>query len=172
MKVFFDLEFNERDSNNQPCDITVLSLGAVAENGRKFYQVFDPKDADINPWVRENVIPNLNIEEGEVDNQYPNYALPKHLATLKFDAWLRDLGADIQFVGYYCAYDWVLLCRLYGSMMDLPQYIKMNPIDLKGFVDFMGLRYEFEDVPGHNALRDAEGIMRDYKKLWGRVGTV
>jgi hypothetical protein len=56
-------------------------------------------------------------------------------------------------------------------MMDLDPRIHMNPIDLKCISQAIannGNEFEFEDVPGHNALMDAEGIRRDAYRLFTR----
>ena len=55
MRVWYDAEF----STTAP-DIGLVSLGAVAEDGREFYGVsteFDPDGA--HPWVKANVLPQL-----------------------------------------------------------------------------------------------------------------
>lgn len=40
-----------------------------------------------------------------------------------------------EFYGYYCDYDWVLLCSLFGTMMDLPKGFPMYCRDLKQTLD-------------------------------------
>ena len=40
-----------------------------------------------------------------------------------------------QFYGYYCDYDWVVFCWLFGKMIDLPQGFPMYCIDLKQMLD-------------------------------------
>lgn len=40
-----------------------------------------------------------------------------------------------KFYGYYADYDWVLLCSLFGRMIDLPKGFPMYCIDLKQMVD-------------------------------------
>jgi hypothetical protein len=42
---------------------------------------------------------------------------------------------DIEFYGYYADYDWVLLCSLFGRMIDLPKGFPMYCIDLKQMLD-------------------------------------
>ena len=46
-----------------------------------------------------------------------------------------NLDTDIQFYGYYCDYDWVAFCWLFGKMIDLPKYFPMYCIDLKQMLD-------------------------------------
>ncbi len=38
---------------------------------------------------------------------------------------------DVQFYGYYCDYDWVVFCSLFGRMIDLPKGFPMYCRDLK-----------------------------------------
>lgn len=47
----------------------------------------------------------------------------------------KKLDQDIEFVGYFCDYDWVLLCSLYGNMSDLPKHFPKYCIDLKQKID-------------------------------------
>ena len=41
----------------------------------------------------------------------------------------------IEFYGYYCDYDWVVFCWLFGRMIDLPKDFPMYCIDLKQELD-------------------------------------
>lgn len=64
------------------------------------------------------------------------------------------------FYGYYCDYDWVLFCSLFGRMLDLPKGYPMYCRDLKQMMDELNLTKEWKDmnVPGdneHHALADA-----------------
>lgn len=43
--------------------------------------------------------------------------------------------AQPEFYGYYCDYDWVLFCSLYGRMIDLPEGYPMYCRDVKQLVD-------------------------------------
>ena len=45
-----------------------------------------------------------------------------------------------QFYGYYCDYDWVIFCWLFGRMMDLPEGFPMYCIDLKQMMDEVGFK--------------------------------
>lgn len=40
-----------------------------------------------------------------------------------------------EFYGYYCDYDWVVFCSLFGRMIDLPKGFPMFCIDLKQIMD-------------------------------------
>lgn len=43
--------------------------------------------------------------------------------------------AQPEFYGYYCDYDWVLFCSLFGTMMDLPKGFPMYCRDTKQMLD-------------------------------------
>ena len=46
-----------------------------------------------------------------------------------------------EFYGYYCDYDWVLFCSLFGRMIDLPKGFPMYCIDLKQMLDELAAHY-------------------------------
>ena len=52
------------------------------------------------------------------------------------EQWILDYDTkDVQFYGYYCDYDWVVFCWLFGRMIDLPKGFPMYCIDLKQILD-------------------------------------
>lgn len=108
MRIWLDTEFIERGREHP---ITLISLGAINEKGQGFYEIsseFDPNTA--SPWVVENVInklppnkPRLTVEE----------------IAAKFQAWVGTEEKP-EFWAYYADYDWVVVCQMFGTMMDLP----------------------------------------------------
>lgn len=46
-----------------------------------------------------------------------------------------------EFYGYFCDYDWVVFCALFGTMMDLPKGYPMYCIDLKQMLDDKAKHY-------------------------------
>lgn len=57
MKLFFDCEFTGLRK-----DTTLISLGIVDENGKKFYAEFtDYDERQCGEWIKENVIKNLHL---------------------------------------------------------------------------------------------------------------
>ena len=88
-----------------------------------------------------------------------------------------------QFYGYYCDYDWVVFCWLFGRMIDLPKGFPMYCIDLKqelerlnetlGYnCDVKGCSYRLQEKPNypiqtntHNALADARWNKQLYEFL-------
>ena len=81
------------------------------------------------------------------------------------DDFIRKDGKSIELWGWCAAYDFVALCQLFGTMMDLPlgwpHYIR----DIQYLLD--GQSIDDSDLPqqegtAHNALEDARHI----QKLW------
>lgn len=73
----------------------------------------------------------------------------------------------VSFYGYYADYDWVLLCSLFGRMIDLPTGFPMICFDIQQLItdhkiDKDKLLKEIPQVNEHNALSDA----RWNKKLY------
>lgn len=95
--------------------------------------------------------------------------------------------AQPEFYAYYADYDWVLLCSLFGSMMDLPPGFPMYCKDLKQYKDeaidngvyfvgenmtkegkaiaFEALRDYPLNINEHNALSDAKWNQKLYNFL-------
>lgn len=76
-----------------------------------------------------------------------------------------------EFWAYYCNYDWVVFCQLFGKMIDLPKGFPMFCMDLKNLMEFKGLTKEWKQqvcpdpVGEHNALVDAYWNL----KLWESI---
>jgi hypothetical protein len=65
-----------------------------------------------------------------------------------------------EFWAYYGDYDWVVLCQLFGTMMDLPKGWPMMCMDLKQLAVHLGCsmlppQYMTDFNPEHHALNDA-----------------
>jgi hypothetical protein len=139
MKIWFDTEFIEDGKT-----IDLMSIGAIREDGKQYYsEVIECDLFRASPWVRENVIPHLR---GGIDRR-----------------GRKEIAADlIEFMGekpeiwaYYADYDWVVLCQLYGTMMDLPKGWPMYCRDVKQLCDGVGNPKLPEKNQEHNALFDA-----------------
>jgi len=152
MKYFIDTEFAER-----PYSIDLISIAIVAEDGREFYaESYDFQDHMANDWVRENVLPQLWSRHP--DNKFGFGGTMNRLEIAK--SVRLFVGEDKpEFWGYYCDYDWVVFCWLFGSMMDLPKGFPMYCRDLKQLCDSMGNpRLPPNDKDVHHALHDARWI--------------
>jgi len=96
VRIFYDLEFGDTAR-----EISLVSIGAVGEDGREFYAVsseFDP--LAVHPWVRDNVLPQLP----PASTWQPRARLREEL--------LAFLGPEPVLWAWYGAYDHVALCQL------------------------------------------------------------
>lgn len=157
MKYFIDTEFAEK-----PCQIDLISLAIVAEDGREFYAESSEFDySQANEWVKQNVVPQLWHLQADKS---------------KYNAWIRDRGCGgllsrteiarevrlfigddkPEFWGYYADYDWVVFCWLFGPMVDLPKGWPMYCRDIKQWADQLGgVQLPQQDTGEHHALADA-----------------
>jgi hypothetical protein len=141
VKIWFDTEFIEDGKT-----IELISIGAIREDGQTFYREAAWTDLSrASSWVVENVIPHLKGGMARV--------------------WKQQLAVDMvsfagekpEFWAYYADYDWVALCQLYGTMMDLPKGWPMYCRDVKQLCDSLGNPPLIKQTEGpeHNALADA-----------------
>lgn len=151
MKIFFDTEFIEDGKT-----IELISIGMIREDGSRLY--IENSDCDYSrasEWVQQNVLPHLT------GPRYPKY----HIAS----AVRNFVGVKPEFWAYYADYDWVALCQLYGTMMDLPEGWPMFCLDIKQWACMLG----DPDLPAqqgvtHNALEDAVWCSQVYQFLLRR----
>lgn len=169
MKIFYDTEFLEDGQT-----IELISIGLVAEDGREYYAV--SRDASRrrlrrrirkHPWLMANVVPSLPKAHGDWNLYMPrrwlfNYSdpcvKPRHLIARE----VRDFilaEPDPQLWAWYGAYDHVVLCQLWGRMIDLPDGVPMWTNDLKHEARRLGNPQMPEQESGeHNALADARHV--------------
>jgi hypothetical protein len=155
VKYFVDTEFYEDGKT-----IDLISLGVVAEDGRELYLCNREAQLHrVNDWVRANVLPQLPpygdpawVSRMEMADQlmaFTGHNIPSQLAPA------HD-PTPIQFLAYYADYDWVVLCQLFGTMMDLPERFPKWCYDLKQLsVDVGSPKHPPDPKDEHNALADA-----------------
>ena len=147
MKIWLDTEFMEDGERIVP-----LSIGAVREDGAEFYVEFEADYSLANDWVRANVLPHLD------GTQHPRGFIAGSLIDFA-DPGGDRFGERPEFWGYYCDYDWVLLCQLYGRMVDLPRGWPKFCMDLKQELVRAGNpRLPEQAGTEHHALADARWI--------------
>jgi hypothetical protein len=148
MKIFFDTEFIEDGKT-----IELLSIGMVREDGMSYYA--EPAETDrtlANEWVAYHVIPELT---GPI---YPKADIARQI--------VEFVGPNPEFWAWYADYDWVALCQLYGTMMDLPETFPMYCRDFKQWVDDNGNPQMLKHLGvQHNALDDALWLKRNFARL-------
>lgn len=171
MRFWFDTEFIDDGQS-----IDLISIGIVAEDGRRYYAVsLDANYDNAGEWVKANVLPLLPSRPETI-----NYSDPSVSSRIKEEGllWrtrsqiaidlLDFLGSSPEMWAYFADYDWVVFCQIFGSMMDLPTGYPMYCRDLKQECDRLG----FADFPlqenEHNALSDAVWC----KSLWERLFSV
>lgn len=165
MRVFFDCEFTGLHQ-----DTTLISLGAISENGDALYIEFGDYDkTQIDDWLRENVIANLG--KPDTDCLYAaDYSHIEGACYLKH--WLKRFR-NVEMWSDCLAYDWVLFCELFGGGAEcLPRNVYYIPFDLCTLLKVKGIdpdihRETFAGTKGgkrHNALHDAIVIKACYEK--------
>jgi len=184
-RYWFDTEFLEDGRT-----IDLISIGIVAEDGRQYYAV----SRDINlvklfdhPWVAEHVAPQLPwkvLERGKTlswitADHDVSTGVWKHRDEIVRDIKTfcdPEIYGKPEFWAYYADYDWVVLCQLFGTMMDLPKGWPMYCRDIKQWADMLGNPTLPEQGEGeHHALADArwnqqawDFLDREQKKGWIR----
>jgi hypothetical protein len=123
VRYVFDTEFWERGSDYP---IIPISIGIVSEDGRELYCV--NKEAPIyeistqSEWLSKNVLPRLHRDGCK-------YRSRREIA----QEILKLIGDDPEpeFWAYFADYDWVVLCQLFGTMIQLPRHLPMWCRDVK-----------------------------------------
>lgn len=186
--LFFDAELTGLRK-----DTTLISLGIVSDNGKRFYAEFnDYNESQCDEWIKNNVINNLHLGGmgdgiSDIDEEPSGIMVRgnKNYVSKELKEWISQFDS-IQFVSDVCHYDFVLLIDfLTGgrTALDLPDNISAVCHDINsdiakhyGISDreaFDKSREEIvselcgHEVEGvkHNALYDAEVI----KAIWEEV---
>lgn len=155
MRYYLDTEFYE-DGHT----IDLISIGVVREDGASMYAVSREARLDrVSDWVRDNVLPHL-----------PLYGSPEWMTRAEIraavDAFTRPPdGSKPEVWAYFADYDWIVLCQLFGTMMDLPEHLPRFCMDLKQLAFERGDPKLPEVENEHNALADARWNMRVHRLL-------
>ena len=183
MKIFYDTEFIERGPD---LPIELISIGMVREDGEELYLI----NADMSlptlyrmEWLRTNVMPHLPVRtEGDApgqtilvwDTEHPDYSKVKSRWDIRdavYDFVLGGLTTEKvdnpELWAYYGAYDHVVLCQLFGSMVDLPLDFPMVSMDLVQAVQAASPLPGLPEQQGdeHHALADARWVRDAYNWL-------
>ena len=155
MRYYFDTEFHENGRTIQP-----ISFGMVAEDGRELYMEFKCDHLPVNDFVKEHVIPNLTWDHSD---RLMAYGLSAREQLIDF------VGADMpEFWAYFADYDWVVLCQMFGRMVDLPSHFPMFCRDVQQVYvemeDRTGLKPD-KPKDAHNALADAKWTKEFHERL-------
>lgn len=152
MKYFYDTEFIEDGKT-----IDLISIGIVADDGRTYYAISTECNyGKADEWVRENVVDKL---EGQRSGFW------KSRQQIKEDI-VAFVGEDKpEFWAYYADYDHVVLCQLFGRMIDLPKNFPFYTLDIKQLCKSLGNPSLPAQENEHNALDDAKWNKEAYEFL-------
>lgn len=147
-RIFFDTEFVEDGRT-----IDLLSIGMIRDDGATYYaECAEADHSRASDWVKENVLPHLT------GDTKPRAQIAREI--------VEFAGSEPEFWAYYCSYDWVALCQLFGTMMDLPKGWPMYCLDLKqSLQQARNPRIGVEKGIEHNALADAIWTKRAWEWL-------
>jgi hypothetical protein len=163
LKYFIDTEFIENGIT-----IELISIGIVCDDGREYYALnFDCDFSKASDWVKENVLnqlpelplPQLYVSETSWKKS-PTYKAgwrKKGAIADEVKAFINQpLVIKPEFWTYYGAYDHVVLCQLFGTMMDLPAGFPMYTMDLKQWCKQLGdPELPAQGKGEHSAIQDA-----------------
>jgi hypothetical protein len=131
--------------------IDLISIALVAEDDRSLYLVNASCDLTrVSPWVAEHVLPKLPPLS---DERWLTHEAIRDRVQL----FVGDDPAP-EFWAYCAAYDWVVLCQLFGTMTDRPSNWPKYSRDVRQEADRLGvnLREVTQEESVHDALADAE----------------
>lgn len=169
-RIFFDTEFIEDGKT-----IDLLSIGIVRDDGAALYlENSEANWTNANDWVLANVLPKLKAWPSSlvpvdgavpaVRTLHPGWATRREIA----HAVRVFVGPAPEFWAYYADYDWVVLCQLYGQMIDLPEGWPMYCRDFKQWLDEEKLEaVKLPEADAHNALTDAKWLKHEFDSLKG-----
>lgn len=150
MKYFFDTEFLDDGRT-----LELISIGIVCEDDRELYLVSsDFDEATATPWLRDHVL--NHIPKSLV--RTPRWSIAAQVSN--FLDLQRNVPEAPELYGWYSAYDWVVLCQLYGPMINRPKHFPKLCHDLKTIFTDFGITKP-GPKPGltkHNALDDAKWV--------------
>lgn len=138
MKIWFDTEFIDTGK-----EVHLLSIGLIREDGEHYYAEVAETDRSLAcDWVKKHVLPHM---QGPV----------KKRRDIKWDL-IEFCGRRPEFWAYFGSYDWVLLCQIFGKMLDVPQHWPNFVMDIQQERVRLGVaKLPDQAGPEHNALADA-----------------
>ena len=169
MRYYLDFEFCDKT-------LTPISLGLVSQTGAELYlvNVDWKKVIESSPnreWLAKNVAPFLD-----------QYQTTRSQRTYHVDHWsdaidefiMESVDGHPEFWGYFADYDWVLFCKLYGTMVELPKHFPNFCLDLKQLALSVGIKVSLKQLvkieDEHNALADARWMKRVHEQIIFQYG--
>lgn len=171
MRFYLDTEFVEDGETIMP-----ISIGIVTDTGKTLYieMLFDEEKAKAHDFVRENVLPHLT-KGPRFSREQAASLIERFVRTCVSDETKDGESPEIEFWAYYADYDWVLLCQIFGTMMDLPEGFPKHCMDLQQMWVTMGSPAAMKpEQPknAHNALADAQWNRRFDQNIQKTLDTI
>lgn len=172
-KVFFDTEFTGLHQNT-----TLISIGLISECGKTFYaELTDFDRSQINEWLQENVINNLELTSRENMQHTKGSAVTVKCDSANLKGFLTDWLSQFEQVEIWSdclSYDWVLFNQIFGHAFNIPKNVYYIPFDICTLFKAKGIDPDIsrETFAGmndgsqkHNALWDAKVIKKCFELL-------
>jgi hypothetical protein len=149
MKYFFDTEFFDRGTT-----IDLISIAMVSEDNRELYFIntaIDIEELRQDQWLNDNVVskfeygdPNIWLTTDEIRSEIVEFV----------NCEKPEFWAD------YASYDWVVLCQLFGKMLDIPKHWPKFCMDIQNFKKIMCPELKFPDINTnkHHPLDDSKEV--------------
>lgn len=176
IRYYLDTEFIENGST-----IELISIGITSSDLREYYAInWECDFTKANDWVKENVLTHLPVKPDDIVTSTDELwktekAIAKDIICFVKQPFFKNdlkeldyqtlkqiepkVGIDIEFWAYYGSYDWVVLCQLFGAMIDLPGGFPMYINDVKQWCKQLGNPRLPEQTKGeHHALIDARWV--------------
>ena len=180
MRYFYDCEFLE---NGRTIDL--ISIGIVREDGQGYYAINAEMPEDRirqEPWLMANVIPQLHhprreLPEGHLFDPVDPDVKPRKWIAREVMNFLLEKG-EPELWADFGAYDHVVLCQLFGRMIDLPKGLPMFTRDLQQRIaDVQALSTRPLYLPvqtkgAHDALADACHLKAQFDAIQKQLGVM
>lgn len=155
MLLFFDTEFTGLHKRT-----SLISIGIVAENDKRFYAEFSTyKENQCDDWIRENVLKHtilagndtLAARLGEDSN---TTVILGSKADIRYELgeWLKQFDS-VQFVSDVSHYDFVLLIDIFGTAFDFPENVCAACHDIN------------QDIAKHYAISEQEAFYKSREEI-------
>jgi len=153
MNYYLDTEFLDDGKT-----IDLISIALTCEDGRDYYAVSsDFDEARATDWLKTHVLNHIPKDFKRI----PRVQIARDLTA--FVQGTPKLGGYIppKMYGWYSAYDWVVLCQLFGPMVERPCHFPKLCHDVKTISDLCGLgKIPKSGFTMHHPLDDAKWCMK------------
>lgn len=143
MKIFFDTEFTGLHQNT-----TLISIGMVSEDGKKFYaELSDYDKSQVDEWINKNVLAHRWCHTNRTDWDVPSYYYygnSKQIAS-ELRKYLSRFD-KVELVSDCAHYDMMLFINLFGTAFDIPDNVCPACYDVNQDIA------KFHEVDGHTAF--------------------